>query len=79
MWNLPGPGIEPMSPALSGGLLTNAPPGKSYHFFIHSPVHGHFGCFHVLAIVDSAHKNDCHLFLKSVLLFAIFTDSHGWG
>ena len=28
MWDLPGPGIEPVSPALAGGFLTNAPPGK---------------------------------------------------
>ena len=29
MWHLPGPGIEPVSPALAGGFLTMAPPGKS--------------------------------------------------
>ena len=29
MWDLPGPGIEPMSPALAGRFLTTAPPGKS--------------------------------------------------
>jgi len=29
MWNLPGPGIEPMSPALQGGFFTTDPPGKS--------------------------------------------------
>ena len=28
MWDLPGPGLEPMSPALAGGFLTAAPPGK---------------------------------------------------
>ena len=28
MWDPPGPGIEPMSPALAGGLPTTAPPGK---------------------------------------------------
>ena len=27
----PGPGIEPLSPALAGRLLTTGPPGKSYH------------------------------------------------
>ena len=32
MWDLPGPGLEPMSPALAGGLLTTAPPGKSTKF-----------------------------------------------
>ncbi|XP_066881055.1 opalin isoform X6 [Kogia breviceps] len=29
MWDLPGPGLEPMSPALTDGFLTTAPPGKS--------------------------------------------------
>ena len=28
-WELPRPGIEPMSPAVAGGLSTTAPPGKS--------------------------------------------------
>ena len=30
MWDLPGPGLEPMSPALAGRFLTTVPPGKSY-------------------------------------------------
>ena len=29
MWDLPGPGLEPTSPALAGGFLTTAPPGKA--------------------------------------------------
>ena len=29
MWDLPGPRLEPVSPALAGGSLTTAPPGKS--------------------------------------------------
>ena len=29
MWDLPGPGLEPVSPALAGGYLTTVPPGKS--------------------------------------------------
>ena len=28
MWDLPGPGLEPVSPALAGRLPTTAPPGK---------------------------------------------------
>ena len=29
MWDLPRPGIKPVSPALAGGFLTTVPPGKS--------------------------------------------------
>ena len=29
MWDLPGSGLKPVSPALAGGFLTTVPPGKS--------------------------------------------------
>ena len=38
MWDLPRPGLEPVSPALAGRFLTTAPPGKSSFFFF-----GHTG------------------------------------
>ena len=38
MWDLPRPGLEPVSPALAGRLSTTAPPGKpcksSLFFFL---------------------------------------------
>ena len=34
MWDLPEPGLEPVSPALAGRFLTTAPPGKPLpHYF----------------------------------------------
>ena len=42
MWSLPGPGLEPVSPALVGGFLTTAPPGKSLYAPSFSP---DFSCF----------------------------------
>ena len=30
MWNLPRPGLEPVSPALAGRFSTTAPPGKPH-------------------------------------------------
>ena len=30
MWDLPGPGIKPVSPTLAGRFLTTAPAGKSH-------------------------------------------------
>ena len=32
MWDFPGPGIEPMSPALAGGFFTTEPPGNPPSF-----------------------------------------------
>ena len=29
MWDLSGPGLELVSPALAGGFLTTVPPGKA--------------------------------------------------
>ena len=34
MWDLPRPGLEPVSPALAGRLSTTAPPGKPLNFII---------------------------------------------
>ena len=33
MWDLPRPGLEPVSPAPAGRLSTTAPPGKPLHVF----------------------------------------------
>ena len=33
MWDLPRPGLEPVSPALAGRLSTTAPPGKPRNVF----------------------------------------------
>ena len=34
MWDLPGPGLQPVSPALAGGFLTTAPPGKPNNSYV---------------------------------------------
>ena len=40
MWNLPGPGTEPLSPASAGTLLTTGPPEKSPPRAIDTAPHG---------------------------------------
>jgi len=34
MWDLPGSGIEPISPALAGGFFTTEPPRKPFSVFL---------------------------------------------
>ena len=46
MWDLPGPGLKSVSPALAGRFLTTAPPGKSLLFpFIPEQL------YHILSIL----------------------------
>ena len=44
MWDLPGPGLQPVSPALAGGFLTTAPPGKPQTHFSFVITQGSPGC-----------------------------------
>ena len=50
MWDLPGPGLEPVSPALAGGLLTTAPPGKPQNFLLHVLLVGGFHVFECVRV-----------------------------
>ena len=59
MWNLPGPGIEPMSPALAGGFLCTAPPGRSWIFFFNNRVN--FMLFKTLITEDIGFSNSLSL------------------
>ena len=34
MWDLPGPGIKPVSPALAGEFSATGPPGKSLDSYL---------------------------------------------
>ena len=54
MWDLPRPGLKPLSPALAGGFLTTAPPGKSLlsHFCLALSFPSH--CFY-------SHSDTSHL------------------
>ena len=42
MWDLPRPGLEPVSPALVGGFLSTAPPGKPWILQSYSLPPGHW-------------------------------------
>ena len=40
MWNLAGPGVEPVSPALAGRFLSTLPPEKSQVAIVNRVVRG---------------------------------------
>ena len=44
LWDLPRPGLKPVSPALAGGFLTTAPPGKSPIWHFQLKTHERFFC-----------------------------------
>ena len=43
MWDLPRPGLEPVSPALAGRFSTTAPPGKPCNFLFFCSIFVWFG------------------------------------
>ena len=63
MWDLPRPGLEPVSLALAGGFLTTAPSGKpSYFHFCIFYSHGFSGCSHMSSIFMILATYECHLY-----------------
>ena len=58
MWDLPGPGLKPVAPALAGGFLTPAPPGKPTSFLF-------LVLLHWLEPLCSASSDDSHACLDS--------------
>ena len=61
MWDLPGPGLEPVLPALAGGFLTTAPPGKpSANTFFPSIT------FQQLIFMLERKKQDSQYYLRSI-------------
>ena len=58
MWDLPGPGLKSVSPALAGRFLTTAPPGKSlnmyFYLFIYFRLCWVFVAAHRLSLVASS-------------------------
>ena len=54
MWDLPGPGLEPMFPVLAGGFLTTVPPGMSS-----------MDILTIFILLNQEHRKAFHLFVFS--------------
>ena len=57
MWDLPGPGLKPVSPTLAGGFLTTAPPGKSPEN-VFNVASGMFKATHAVRIIFLLNSGD---------------------
>ena len=55
MWDLPGPGLKPMFPALAGRFLTTAPPEKSPNALILKATHK---SFKLLSLRELLHSHE---------------------
>ena len=60
MWDLPGPGLEPVSPALAGGFLTTVPPGKSYQSLFNEANDKEKYKFHIISHISLCVKGILH-------------------
>ena len=68
-WNLPGQGVEPTSPALEGGFLSTAQPGKSFDLFILFYV---FDLYSLLGLVHpSSWISHFHVFSLKLIFIAL--------
>ena len=57
MWDPPGPGLKPVSPALAGRFLTTAPPGKpSGYFLLNNCFFNAFLSFHIILQAIRRHQ-----------------------
>ena len=64
MWDLPRPGLEPVSPALAGRLSTTAPPGKPGYICFWSEIRrspSFKRCYHVDAFILPTSVDSCNL------------------
>ena len=71
MWDLPQPGIKPMSPALVGGFLTIGPPGKFKYFPSCGFKTTHFLPSHPSPVPFIAHLEDQGILLTGTLITAL--------
>ena len=71
MWDLPRPGLEPVSPALTGRFSTTVPPGKPASSFLKAEYYSIFSLFlcvhHILFIHSCVSRHlDCFHILAIV-------------
>ena len=65
-WDLPGPGLEPMSPALAGIFPTTVPPGKPSSFKVLKDKNQ----FEIVLNISCEHSVNLYIFLNKLLPYS---------
>ena len=79
MWDLTGPGVEPVSPVLAERFLTIGPPGKSRNFLLISGLHAVLFLPNVHQIyIYIIGSQICLSFLASQLALKLLPLGWGW-
>ena len=68
MWDIPRPGLEPVSPALAGRFSTTAPPGKPYKYLLNEKRYDDPSS----RLIDFMSTNMQYLFLSLMFVHVIF-------
>ena len=78
MWDLPRPGLEPVSPALAGRFSTTAPPGKAYNSFHSFALHLSSLCVIICQLKDVYFRWSLNIFLARSLHQCQSLEKHTW-
>ena len=80
MWDLPGPGLEPVSPALAGRFSTTAPPGRPHSWLFEEPPSCCPQQLHHFTFLPAVHKgSDVSMSWPTLVVFCCFDCSHPGG
>ena len=61
MWDLPRPGLEPVSPALAGRFSTTAPPGKPYIIIFNMIIVNDCMVIYSVIIIKSSNRTETYV------------------
>ena len=78
IWELAGPGIKPVSPALTGGFFTTEPPGKPFQSSFNNLFTGDILIHLLLLNVINQRRFDIHLLNKSLRPQALVSAEIPW-
>ena len=78
MWDLPGPGTEPVSPASAGRFLATEPPGKPELLILNPIFYSGIDDYHPTSLTQHTHKTNTEYQSGSVSKNTCPQTQDGW-